>query len=157
MPRVATKYFGDMDSVEESVFEFPFGLPAFENERQFVFIESPAHAPLVFLQSATTAGLCFMALPIHNLDSGYELAILGADLAGIGLDPGRQPNAAGEILALALVCMHEGFAATANLMAPVIVNLKNRRAVQAIRADSKYSHQHPVLALSSSKGCERPC
>ena len=41
MPLVATKYFGKMSHLDESVFDFPFGLPAFEKEKKFVFIESP--------------------------------------------------------------------------------------------------------------------
>jgi flagellar assembly factor FliW len=157
MPVVATKYFGNMDYVEESVFDFPFGLPAFENEKRFVFIDALDHAPLVFLQSTTTAGLCFLALPIQLVDSGYEFAILPEDLRALELDPARQPQPGGQSLALTLVCLHGDFSATANLMAPILVNLGNRRALQAIRADTKYSHQHPVELGSSGKTCEEAC
>jgi flagellar assembly factor FliW len=157
MPLVATKYFGNKDCVEESVFDFPFGLPAFENERRFVFIEAPDHAPLVFLQSIATAGLCFPALPIQVVDSGYELAISPEDLEALELDPYRQPRNGSEILALALVALRDGSLATANLMAPVIVNLKTRRALQAIRRDSGYSHQFPVQPRNAEKACEEAC
>ncbi len=157
MPLVATKYFGNMDYLEESVFDFPFGLPAFENEKKFVFIEAPDHAPLVFLQSARTAGLCFLALPIQLVDGGYELAILAEDLRALELASERQPGPGGHTLALALVCLHDGSSATANLMAPVIVNLETRRGLQAIRSDSKYSHQFPVRLRTSGNTPERTC
>jgi flagellar assembly factor FliW len=51
MPSVDTKYFGSLEYREESVYEFPHGLPAFENETMFVLIEQPENRPLVFLQS----------------------------------------------------------------------------------------------------------
>jgi len=157
MPLVATKYFGNMDYVEESVFDFPFGLPAFESEKRFVFMEAPEHAPLVFLQSTTTATLCFLALPIQLVDSGYEFGILPEDLRALELDASRQPQPGGRWLALALVCLRGAFSATANLMAPILVNLETRRALQAIRADTKYSHQHPVRLPNSEKRREEAC
>ena len=36
MPSVQTKYFGTLSFAEESVFHFPQGLPAFEEEKRFV-------------------------------------------------------------------------------------------------------------------------
>lgn len=157
MPQVATKYFGTMSCDEEAIFEFPFGLPGFGDERRFIFIERREHAPLIFLQSLRLAGLCFLALPLQIVDTHYRLAVSPEDLAALELNPERQPLLASEILALALVSQQDGFSATANLMAPIVVNLRTRRALQAIRRDSHYSHQHPVLAQRSEKGSGQPC
>jgi flagellar assembly factor FliW len=54
---------------------------------------------------------------------------------------------------LALVSLHDGFSATANLMAPLVINLRNRRGVQAIRQDNLYSHQHPIQPTSTEVAC----
>src|SRR5438552_4655184 len=140
MPLVETKYFGQLECNEESAFEFPFGLPAFEEERRFAPIELPQNAPLIFLQSLTQPLLCFLAFPILVVDPHYELSICCEDLAALELDTARQPKLSREVLVLTLISMHDGFSATANLMAPVVVNLKTRRALQAIRRDSAYSH-----------------
>jgi flagellar assembly factor FliW len=153
MPSVQTKYFGTLSCREEAVFEFPQGLPAFEEEHGFVLIEIPEHAPLVFLQSLTQSALCFLAFPILVADRGYRLAVSAEDLASLELDGATQPQLGREVLVLALVSLHEGFSATANLMAPVVLNLKTRRGLQAIRQDSLYSHQHPI----DSRSQEVPC
>jgi flagellar assembly factor FliW len=144
MAQVETKYFGTMSYQEESVFEFPLGLPAFENENRFVPIELAQHAPLIFLQSLTQPALCFLAFPILVVDRDYCLAVAREDLATLNLAPDRQPELASEVAVLALVSLHDGFSATANLMAPIVVNLKTRCALQAIRQDTLYSHQHPI-------------
>ena len=88
MPLVATKYFGSMDYREESVYDFPNGLPGFEDQKQFVIIETPESAPLVFLQSLKLAELCFLALPILMVDPEYRLAVAGEDLADTGTRSG---------------------------------------------------------------------
>ena len=148
-----TKYFGKLSYREESVFDFPFGLPAFEHEKQFVLIESAAHAPLVFLQSLAEPALCFLAFPILVVDRDYQLEIAREDLDAIGLDPGRQPALGSEALVLALISLHDGFSATANLMAPIVVNLNGRRGLQAIRQDSRYSHRHPIRSALAEQAC----
>jgi flagellar assembly factor FliW len=144
MPLLETKYFGPLPYREESIFSFPDGLPSFDDEKSFLPIELPQNAPLLFLQSLMRPSLCFLALPILAVDREYHLAISPEDLAGLELDPGRQPALASEVLVLALVSMHDGFSPTANLMAPIVVNVITRRALQAIRNDSAYSHQQAI-------------
>jgi flagellar assembly factor FliW len=154
MPLLETAYFGNMDYLEESIFDFPFGLPAFEQEKRFVFIETPQHTPLVFLQSLRQPSLCFLALPVLKIDSGYRLAVSREDRVSLGLDPEQEVQLGCRILALSLISLGDGSSPTANLMAPIVVNVENRRALQAIRVDRVYSHQHPVSPVPRS---ERAC
>ena len=86
MAQVETKYFGTMSYSEESVFDFPSGLPAFEHATRFVLIESPENTPLVFLQSLADPKLCFLAFPILVLDRDYQLGISPEDLAALNWD-----------------------------------------------------------------------
>src|SRR5581483_4391196 len=144
MPAVETKYFGSLSYAEDSVFHFPHGVPGFEQEKAFVLIESPEKAPLVFLQSMTRASLCFVAFPILVVDQSYQLAIAPEDLDELGLDTGRQPALGAEVMVLALISLHDQIPPSANLMAPVVLNLQSRRGLQAIRRDTRYSHQHTL-------------
>ena len=153
MPSVETKYFGTLSYREEAVFEFPHGLPAFEQETRFVLIELPEHAPLVFLQSLLQPALCFLAFPILVAARDYRLEVSGEDLVALELDPGRPPELGRDVLVLALVSLHDGFSATANLMAPIVVNLKTRRGMQAIRQDNLYSHQHRLEPGAPEAAC----
>jgi flagellar assembly factor FliW len=158
MGQVETRYFGSMSYQEESVFEFPDGLPAFQNEKRFVPIETPQHSPLIFLQSLAQRELCFLAFPILVVDRNYRLAVTREDLIALELDPDRQPALGSEVAVLALLSLQDEFSATANLMAPVVVNLKTRRARQAIRQDRAYSHQHAVHPSSQpSSAAEEKC
>jgi flagellar assembly factor FliW len=65
-------------------------------------------------------------------------------LRRLKLDETRQP-AAGDVVCLALLSAAENGPLTANLLAPVVINLAAGRAVQAVRSDRAYSHKHPLL------------
>ena len=153
MPTIDTKYFGTVPFDEEACFRFPWGVPAFEGEDLFLPLQMPEYKPLLFLQSARTPALCFIALPVLVADSGYKLSVSPADLEALDLPADRQPEIGSEVLVLTLVSVQENKPATANLLAPVVVNLASRRALQAIRADDIYSHEQPLAA----KPEECPC
>lgn len=144
MPSLETKYFGTLPYSEGAVFHFPQGIPGFDEERGFVLIEAAERAPLVFLQSMAHANLCFAAFPVQVVDPQYQLAIAPEDLEDLELDPGRQPALGIDVTVLALISWHGQSRVTANLMAPVVLNLKTRRGLQAIRRDARYSHEYPI-------------
>lgn len=153
MPTIETKYFGTMPFDEVSCFDFPYGLPAFEDERGFVIIETTAHKPLLFLQSVTTPALCFIALPVLLADPHYKLAMNAGDLAALQLPPGAQSRIGVDVLVFTLLSIQSDAPATANLLAPVVINLANRKALQAIRNDAVYSHAQPLGARAEEYAC----
>jgi flagellar assembly factor FliW len=141
-----TKYFGTVDYRDESVICFPHGLPGFAEETQFLLIDQPVNEPLVFLQSLSRPDLCFLALPVLAVYPGYQLSTPAEDLATLGLPEDRQPEIGAELSCLAIVSLAEDRPPTANLLAPVVIHWNNRKAVQAIQAESGYSHEHPLFA-----------
>lgn len=153
MSLLSTKYFGPIECDEQSAFHFPAGLPAFEDERSFVPMDLPDHEPLIFLQSMTTPELCFLAFPILVVDPAYHLSLSVEDLATLGLGSEAEPKIGEDLLVLALLCVRDGFPVSANLMAPIVVNLKTATAIQAIRSDSLYSHEHPVGSVAEVGSC----
>jgi len=150
MPVLVSKNFGQIPFKVESVIEFPAGLPGFDERRRFVPVRMPLNDPLVFLQSLEDPALCFVTLPLLAADPGYRLCMSEEDVELIGLEAGCRPQIGREVLGLAVVAIKEK-GPTANLLAPIVVNLKNRRAVQAIAPGSEYSWEHPLLAAEAPK------
>ena len=127
MPWLPTAHFGPLEYTPASALEFSEGLPGFETERSFLLVERPAHYPLVFLQSAQTPDLCFPALPIRVVEAGYEPRLSAGDLELLGWT--KQPEIGEDAVVLALIAVHEQDP-TANLLAPVVINLRSRAAAQ---------------------------
>jgi flagellar assembly factor FliW len=144
MPSVETKYFRRISYETEALIEFPKGLPGFEQRRLFLALQFEDSQPLVFLQSLEDPGLCFITLPILAIDPQYQLQIDNEDRDLVGLPVGQPVRIGDDVLCLAVVSIRES-GPTANLLGPIVVNLRNRKAVQAVDAESGYSHQHALV------------
>ena len=151
MPAVKTKYFGKIPYELGSEIEFPAGLPAFEERRKFVLIQLPKTHPLLFLQSLDQPDVCFPVLRALAVDPHYRLQLAKEDLRRLDLPISRQPRVGEDIECLAVVALRKD-GATANLLAPVIINLRKMQAVQAVGADS-YSLQHPLRPPDKAGAC----
>ena len=144
MPQFQTTNFGTVSFAPESVFEFPNGIPGFEERRHFLPVQNPGTAPILFLQSLEDPALSFTTLPIWVVDPHYRLHVTDQDLRILGVPDHRQPRIGDEVLCLAVLTIRKS-GTTANLLAPVVVNLKNYKAVQAVSPEPGYSHQHPLF------------
>jgi len=153
MPDFDTKHFGRLPYRDADVIEFAAGLPGFEHERRFLPVLLPNAAPLVMLQSLATLELCFITAPVFDIDPQYRLAMAHEDLRAIGLPEGREPVIGVDVLCLVVVTLAEGQAPTANLLAPLVVNAATRQGVQAILADSGYSHQYVLESMAAEPAC----
>ncbi len=153
MREFLTAHFGTIEFQDEVVLEFPAGLPGFDEETRFVALEQPGTKPIVFLQSLSRPDLCFITLPVQVVARDYRLAVSLEDLRFLELPEDRQPQIGTEVLCLTIISVAEDRQPTANLLAPLLVNLRTRRAVQAIAPQSGYSHQHPLLGAAQEETC----
>jgi flagellar assembly factor FliW len=142
MPEILTRRFGKVQFEETAVLHFPAGLPGFESHTRFLLIERPANAPLVFLQSIDSPELSFCTAPVAAIDPAYRLAMTEEDQ--------RLLSATDPPVILAILSSTTSHQWTANLLAPIVIDLPSRRAVQAVRADARYSHQHRLAEAKCS-------
>jgi len=145
MPSFDTKHFGQLSFESQDTIEFPRGLPGFEDRRRFLAIRQPRSAPLVFLQSLEDAGLCFITTPVQAVEPQFQLKMSAEDREAVGLAAVRRPRIGKDVWALAVISVRET-GPTANLLAPLVINIRSLRAVQAVMRDSTYSHRQALPA-----------
>jgi len=151
MPSIQTDKLGTVDYDEEQVVRFPGGIPPFADEHNFVLLAREEAGPVLFLQSLERRDLAFVTLPVQSIDPDYHLDAPPEQLEVIGLSGARPPVIGVDVLCLAIITLAEP--PTANLLAPVVVNLANRLAVQAIQAGTGYAHQHPLEEKGKQERC----
>jgi flagellar assembly factor FliW len=136
------------------LFDFPFGLPGFENHHRFALI---AHAPpLMVLESVDQPAVRFHTIPVSILDPQYQLDISrdqaqALSLQGLSLEDGC--TSASNVLCLAILTASKDGEVTANLLAPIVANLSSGVAVQVVRSDQRHSHRH-IVSASAPKEAE---
>jgi flagellar assembly factor FliW len=142
MLKVLSSNFGPIEHEPGELFTFPDGLPGFPDETVFVPVQIPQQFPLVYLQSTRTPSLCFLAPPVQCVVAGYELSVNADDLAKIGLN--HESQLGRDMLCLALVAFGSQGQIEANLRAPLLINVADRRAVQAIQNDDRYPIRYAI-------------
>jgi flagellar assembly factor FliW len=150
MPNWNSRKLGSIEYDQADVLTFPKGLAGFEKETSFVPVQRQGYEPVVFLQSLSSPDLCFLTVPVDVVDKQYQLRIMNEDLQVISPSGEHAPPATEDLACLAIVCLPEQGEATANLLGPLVVNRKNRVAIQAIRDDSKYSATEKLTTAQES-------
>jgi flagellar assembly factor FliW len=151
MPQCETKYFGTVSYEASAAVEFAAGLPGFESCHRFLPIEEAARRPLIFLQSLEQPGLCFVTLPVAAIEPGYQLKISTEDAAAVGLDPERDLPV--DVVCLVVMSIADAGTPTVNLLAPIVINPRNGRAVQSVRDDAVYPCRRPLGRAEEAAPC----
>jgi flagellar assembly factor FliW len=132
---IRSAHLGDIDWSPGCELFLPAGLPGFEGERRMIPVEVPVQRPLVFLQSLETPGTCFVSLPVRTICPEYRLHLSEDDRAALFFEPDRELSIGADVLCLALLVPFEN-TVQANLDAPIVINLHNRRCIQALASES---------------------
>lgn len=139
--KIRTTRFGEVAIERDEVLQFEHGLPGFEDERAFVIVPYDEESPFVFLQSAKTPDLAFLLTNPFLFFPTYAFEIDDDALAQLGIAQER------ELLVYGIVTVPQGRVAdmTVNLLAPLVVNVRNRRGRQIVLEKSQYHTKHRLL------------
>ena len=139
--KIQTERFGEVAYTSEDILFFPRGIPAFEDKHEWILAGSDDSA-IRWLQSLDDNKL---ALPVTSPDAvqpDYNARIPEDELELVGsFDPS-------ELALLIVVSIPEAapWNMTANLRAPILINIKNRRAVQVIALNEEYPVRYTVFS-----------
>ncbi|MBR3458628.1 MAG: flagellar assembly protein FliW [Selenomonadaceae bacterium] len=141
MRKVNTVRFGAIEIDESKVVRFEQGIPAFEDEHEFLIIPYDETSPYVFLQSLSTPDLAFLMTMPFIFFPEYEFEVDDDSLARLGI------KGQDDLLIYVLLTLPGGKVQemTANLMAPVIINTTNMQARQIVLDKSRYNTKHRLF------------
>ena len=137
---VQTLNFGSVEIPENKVITFKDGLPGFPQIHRFAVVEMETLKPFRYLQSLDEPPVSFFIINPFLLDPGYEFRLTDSDME----DVNSTNSAELAVYAVATVPEDPG-SATMNLMAPIVINDRDRCGKQVILNESKYSVKHPLL------------
>jgi flagellar assembly factor FliW len=141
MRKINTTRFGEIEIEEEKTVHFPDGPLGFPDKKNYFIMEHKPGSPFLWLQSMDSPDLAFVMINPFLVKRDYLKNISKDEEALLKNDRND------EVLIFSLVTIPRGKveAATVNLMGPVVIESKSRRAKQVILANSGYSHRHPLI------------
>lgn len=139
--RFESPRFGTIEVDEEKILHFPRGLPGFPGCTEFIVMDHDKETPLKWLQCVDRPEVAFLVVEPEQILLSYGLEIPEPVLAFLGWRKGTgDPR---DVVVFVILTV-DGENLTANLRAPVLVNVENRRAHQMILDDPQLPIQHPV-------------
>ena len=143
---IFSKAKGKIDVSEDRLITIPDGLFGFESYTKYALVDSD-YEPFIWLQSCEDPNLAFLIVDPFLISSDYETDIDDDYLAKIGI---TKPE---DIIIMTIVTVpHDGSAITANFQGPLVINRENRKCVQAILSDNRWSTKVDIVEALNSKG-----
>ncbi|UQZ89783.1 flagellar assembly protein FliW [Deltaproteobacteria bacterium Smac51] len=144
MIKINTKRFGEMEFSEESVVKVLGGLIGLSGHENFVIIRYQDDSPFYWLQCVDDPELALVMVNPHLFKPDYDPPI------PMSLNAELDIQAPGELSVFVIVTIPAGNpqAMTANLLGPMVVNPRSRRAKQLVLDDRLYSHRYRVMEAS---------
>jgi flagellar assembly factor FliW len=137
---IHTVNFGNLEVPEDKVITFKEGLPGFPQMHRFVVLELDDLKPFRYLQALDDPPIALYIIDPFIVDPTYEFRLTDSDMEDINSTDSKELA----VYAMATIPEDPG-EATLNLMAPIVINEKDRLGKQVILLESRYSVKHPLL------------
>ncbi len=128
--KIKTAQFGELEVEEQYIFRFEEGVLGFENLKEFVLISEEDSDPFKWLISVDEPAVGFPLISPWHIDVEYN--------------PGKKFNLEKQVLFVVITLGDESGAITANMKAPIVLNIENQTGEQVILPKDKYSTTHLI-------------
>lgn len=122
-----TVHFGEVEVATDDIIEFVAPLPPFMAQRQYVLLADPAEEPFHWLQSVEQPALALVVAPYEAVMSQSPPSLSPTHRAELGMQDDEVPET---YLVISLGASPAE--ATANVLAPLYICRRTRRARQII-------------------------
>lgn len=149
--QIKTSRFGLIEITQEDIIQFPEGLLGFNDLRQFVLLDDPNDEIFAWLQSCEEPGIAFPILEPELFTQQYNVNLTKHDLEVLGL------NKAEGIRFFSIITIPEDpTQMTANLKAPIVVNVSQRTARQCVLQDNSLAIKEPIFTKLQQRVVQNP-
>jgi flagellar assembly factor FliW len=149
--QVQTTRFGSIQVSEGDIVTFNEGLLGFSELRRFVLLDDPNDEIFAWLQSCEKPAIAFPILEPELFSDKFGPTITKGDLQAIGLT-GKE----GMRLFTIITIPEDPTQMTANLKAPIAVNISSRLAKQVVVQENDYQIKFPIFTELQKRVVQNP-
>ncbi|WP_416293755.1 flagellar assembly protein FliW [Paenibacillus illinoisensis] len=135
--------WGEVEVPEKDVYQFPKGLPGFEEETEFALIPWE-DTPFSYLQSVREKDLSFLLVSPFTFVPNYSFELNEVDKEELEIVE--------QVSVYSMVTIHsQTNKSTMNLLAPVVLNPEQRLGKQVVLHQTPYETRHLIWAEDEAK------
>lgn len=133
--KINTSKFGEVYIEENLIFDFIEPILGYEELKKYILIDYDNTSPIKWLQSIEKSDITFPVTIPALFDIQYVFTVPEEEAKRLKI------TGIEDILTLNIINMPQGNPkdTTVNLLAPLIINMKNRKAIQMILPNEEYS------------------
>lgn len=144
--QIITKNNETVEISEEQLLTLPEGILGFESFTKYALVDCE-YEPFIWLQSIEDKNLAFLIVDPFLISSNYETDIDDSALAKIDI---KKPE---DIIIMTIVTIPaDGGPVTANFQGPLVINKANKKCMQVVLNDNRWSTKVNILEALNSKG-----
>jgi flagellar assembly factor FliW len=148
---IQTSRFGQVPIQESDILMFPEGLLGFADLRKFVLLDDPSDEIFAWLQSCEASPIAFPVLDPEMFLENYKITLTKADLESLRVQAGQSPKH------LCIITIPDDpTQMTANLKAPIIVNIQEKLARQCVLQDNHLAIREPIFMKLQERVVRNP-
>lgn len=137
---VETTRFGALEIPDEQVLDLPRGILGFPRQHRYAVLAREGQGPFLWLQSVDRPELAFVLLDPAQFIDDYRPVVTAEELRLLGT------TESSELQCYAVVTVGDDpVAMTANLLAPIVMHERTRKALQAVQTSGDWPIQYRVI------------
>lgn len=139
---ILTKYHENVEIIEEDIITFPYGIPGFQDEKEFVILPLTDDGSYQVMQSVNSSYVAFVITSPFLLRPSYEFDLDESTIEQLGI------NKPEDVAVYSVLTVKNPFKdTTINLVAPIVINTVNKKGKQVILQNKSYTYNAPLMPL----------
>ena len=131
---------GEMDLSEKEIITFEEGIPGFDHLRKFAIVSVARTEPIKWLVSLEDRDVALPIIDPWIVRLDYHVDIPEKDVQDLGIEKNEDVS----VWCVVVIPKDKPDDATINLLAPIVVNMKNGKAKQIIMETDEYTIKHRI-------------
>jgi flagellar assembly factor FliW len=138
--KVKTTRFGEIEVKEADIVQLPNGLIGFPELKKYVILDHDQQSPFKWLQSLDDGAIAFVLINPLLFRPDYTVEVNEAEVAELEIQDEKDA-----VISVIVTMPSNPQNMTANLKAPLVFNLKNRKGRQVILSNPEYTTRHNIM------------
>ncbi len=138
---VETTRFGAVNVDDERLMTFPAGLLGFTAYKTYALLQPDSNGAFLWLQSVEAPELAFVVTDPTMWVADYQVPIRREQMQELSLESLDDAQ-------IFVIINKYHLALTANLQGPLVLNRTNRRGMQVVLAEKRWTTRHEIVQLA---------
>ncbi len=138
---VETTRFGAVNVDDARLITFPAGLLGFTSYKTYALLQPDSHGAFLWLQSVEAPELAFVVTDPTSWVADYQVPIRREQMQELRLESLDDAQ-------IFVIVNKYRLSLTANLQGPLVVNRTNRRGMQVVLAEKRWTTRHEIVQLA---------